>query len=149
MVLNAGDAFTDEPAERLGLVKQDVVVDILPTSRHGGDADTAHVRSTVVTATGKVITTESTLLVFGTDDGNQFSMTVSVPPGFGTLRGDKEFTVTVLLPRGDGDTYDVELREYSADYNPQIIDVGGRIGIVWRGNGTDLGWVWNYVPTPK
>jgi hypothetical protein len=153
MVLNSGDAFTDDPPERLRLVKQDVVVDIQPTSRHGGESDLAHVRSTVVTERGRVITTSQTLPVFEVDE--HFSLMVSVPPAFAEpMEAGREFTVVFLLPR-DGDEYTVELREHVADHDPQVFDgtdlprLGGRIAVVWRGNGTDLGGVWQYIPIPR
>lgn len=147
MTISQGDASASEPATQIELVQLDVVVDIQATSRYGGVADTAFLRSSAVTADRPPVTTSQAVPVF--EDNGRFKLTVTVPPGYATLREGTEFTVLLLLPR-DGERFRVELAEYTTDYDPQVFDgaqnpkLGGRIAVMWRGHGTDLSGVWIY-----
>ena len=156
MVIRGGggfEAFGGEPEELVLATHQDIVVDVQATSQHGGVADTAFVRSTIVTR-DNVVTLSSTIPVFERD--GQFTLQVAVPSSFVELDGD--FTIALLLPRATED-YDVELVDWTQDYDPQVFDgnerygevlprLGERIAIVWRGTGSIAEAIWKIIPPP-
>ncbi len=141
----AEDLFASMPTDKIRAIRETVVVDVQPASRHGSIADVAVVQRTIITA-GGIVHRSAREAVFERD--GSFSLIVRVPSEAVSLEGDGEFSVLLLLPADTRD-YTVHLIEYTGDYDPQVGMVAGRLSVAWIGSGTDLGGVWNYIPIPK
>lgn len=134
------------PAELVPATRIDVVVDVQAASRYGAVADMAHQRSTLV-ANGQIVTTSTTVPVF--EAGDQFKVTVHVPPAWASLDGT--FTMVVLLPAATDD-YEARLVTWTEDYAPQVFDgvdlptLGGRPAVVWVGTGSAAELIYQLLP---
>lgn len=136
--------FTSEPVEA---DSQDVVVDIEPTSQHGGGADLVTITTSLVSG-GNIVRLDERHEV--AQDGDSFSLRLFVPGRGANLAKDSPWSVLVLVPRST-DEYEVQV-SFDGEPAGELLTPDAerpRRVVAWHGvQDPPLDVVWQYVRRP-